>query len=83
MGARRVVRVHPPIPLGEVTIVPPPLIGRAEADMARAMAAALAEVEMPSAADVRGRLREAFPLAPLGARLAALADIIERRLRSS
>ena len=33
--------------------------------MARAMAAALAEFEVPSAADVLGRLRQAFPLAPL------------------
>jgi hypothetical protein len=82
MSARRVIRVQPPVPLGEVTMVPPPLTGRAEADLARAMAAALSEFEMPSAADVRSRLRHAFPLAPLAARLAALADVMERRWRS-
>jgi hypothetical protein len=81
MGIRRVIRVQPPIPLGDVTMVPAPLSGRSEADMARAMAAALSEFEMPSAADVMGRLRQAFPLAPLAARLAALGAIMERRHR--
>ena len=81
MSARRVIRVHPPIPLGEVTMVPPALSGRAEADMARAMAAALDDFEMPSASDVLGRLRQAFPLAPLAARLAALGILMERTRR--
>jgi hypothetical protein len=83
MGIRRVIRVQPPVPLGDVTLVPAPLCGRAEADMARAMAAALSEFEMPSAADVLGQLRQAFPLAPLGARLAALTVMMERRWRSN
>jgi hypothetical protein len=78
MSARRIIRVQPPRPLGEVTMVPAALSGRAEADMARAMAAALAEFEMPSATDVLGRLRQAFPLAPLGARIAALGIMMER-----
>jgi hypothetical protein len=82
MSARRIIRVQPPRPLGEVTMVPAALSGRAEADMARAMAAALAEFEIPSATDVLGRLRQAFPLAPLGARIAALGIMMERR-RSS
>jgi hypothetical protein len=82
MGIRRVIRVQPPDPLGDVTMVPAPLCGRAEADMARAMAAALSEIEMPSAAHVLGRLRQAFPVAPLGARVAALAAIMDRRHRS-
>ncbi len=78
MSFRRVVRVQPPVPLGDVTMVPAALSGRAEAEMARAMAAALAEFELPSAADVLGRLRQAFPLAPLGARIAALGVMMER-----
>jgi hypothetical protein len=82
MGPRRVIRVHPPVPLGDVTMVPALLSSRTEAEMARAMAAALSEFEMPSAADVMGRLRQAFPLAPLAARVAALAAIMERRHRS-
>jgi hypothetical protein len=78
MGARLVIRVQPPVPLGDVTMVPAALLGRPEADMARAMAEALAEFEVPSAADVLGRLRQAFPLAPLRARVAALGLVINR-----
>jgi hypothetical protein len=81
MSARRVIRIQPPSPLGDVTMVPPALSGRSEADMARAMAAALAEFDVPSAADVFKRLRRAFPLAPLGARLGALGLILERSSR--
>jgi hypothetical protein len=82
MSLRRVVRVQPPVPLGDVTMVPAALSGRAEAEMARAMAAALAEFELPSAADVLGRLRQAFPLAPLSARIAALGVMMERNRHS-
>lgn len=77
MSARRVIRVHPPVPLGDVTVVPRELSGRAEAEMARAMAAALADDEMQSATDVLSRLRQAFPLAPLNARMAALGLVME------
>ena len=66
MSARRITfRVQPPIPFGDVTMVPAPLSGRPEAEMARAMAAALADVEAPTAADVFNRLRQTYPLAPL------------------
>jgi hypothetical protein len=79
MGARRVtLRIQPPVPFGDVALVPAPLSGRPEADMARAMAAALAEIEAPTAADVYNRLRQAFPFAPLSARVAALATLMER-----
>jgi hypothetical protein len=79
MGARRItLRVQPPMPFGEVTMVPAPLSGRPEADMARAMAAALADVEAPTAAEVFSRLRQAFPLAPLSARVGALAALMDR-----
>ena len=83
MGARGVtLRVQPPIPLGDVTMVPAPLSGRPEAEMARAMAAALPDVETPSAADVYNRLRQSYPLAPLSARVAALGVVMERLRRS-
>ena len=82
MAPRRVIRVHPPVPLGDVTMVPAPLAGRAETNMARAIAAALPELDMPSAADVMSRLRQSFPFAPLAARVAALAAIMDRRYRS-
>ncbi|HUD89894.1 MAG TPA: hypothetical protein VMR17_25845 [Xanthobacteraceae bacterium] len=79
MAARRVtLRIQPPIPFGDVALVPAPLSGRPEADMARAMAAALADVEAPTAAEVYNRLRQAFPLAPLSARIAALASLMDR-----
>ena len=51
MAARRItLRVQPPVPFGEFTMVPAPLSGRPEAEMARAMAAALSDVEAPMAA---------------------------------
>ncbi len=83
MAARRVtLRVQPPIPFGDVTLVPAMLSGRPEADMARAMAATLADIEAPTAADVHNRLRQSFPLAPLAARMAALGVIMERLRRA-
>ena len=83
MVARRVtLRVQPPIPFGDVTMVPAMLSARSEADLARAMAAALADIDAPTAADVYNRLRQSFPLAPLSARVAALGVIMER-LRDS
>jgi hypothetical protein len=79
MGARRVtLRVQPPVPFGDVTLVPAILSGRPDTDMARAMAAVLADVEAPTAADVYKRLRQAFPFAPLSARATALAFIMAR-----
>ncbi len=79
MGARRVtLRIQPPMPYGDVALVPAILSGRPEADMARAMAAALGDVEAPTAAEVYSRLRQAFPLAPLSARVAALATLMDR-----
>jgi hypothetical protein len=79
MGTRRVtLRIQPPVPFGDVTMVPAPLSGRPEIDMARAMAAALADIEAPTASDVYNRLRQAFPLAPLSARVGALATLMDR-----
>ena len=83
MGARRVtLRVLPPSPFGDVTMVPATLSGRSEGDMARAMAAALADVEAPTAADVYRQLRVSFPLTSLSARVTALGYIMERLRRS-
>jgi len=62
-------------------MVPASLSGRPEAEMGRAMAAALADVEAPTAADVYNRLRQAFPLAPLSARVGALAALMDRLRR--
>ena len=82
MGARRVtLRIQPPVPFGDVALVPAYLSGRPEADMARAMAAALSDIEAPTAADVYNRLRQVFPGAPLSARVGALAALMERLRR--
>jgi hypothetical protein len=82
MGGRHVtLRIQSPVPFGDVTMVPAPLSGRPEAEMARAMAAALADIEAPTAADVYNRLRQAFPLAPLTARVGALAALMDRLRR--
>jgi hypothetical protein len=81
MSRRVTLRVQPPVPFGDVTIMPAFLSGRPEADMARAMAAALADVEAPTAAEVYNRLRQAFPLAPLSARINALATLMDRLRR--
>lgn len=82
MVARRItLRVQPPIPFGEFTMVPALLSGRPEAEMARAMAAALSDIEAPTAADVYNSLRQAFPMAPLRARVAALGVLMDRLRR--
>jgi hypothetical protein len=80
MGAphRITLRVKPPLPLGDVTMVPASVRGRSEAEMARAMAAALADDESATAADVYRRVRQAFPFAPLSARVGALAMLMDR-----
>ena len=72
--------IHDPHPLGDVTLVPKAVTGRSEADMAHAMAAAVADAEFASAADVLQHLRQAFPQAPLGTRVAA-ANVLMERLR--
>ncbi len=79
MGARPVtLRIQSPNPLGEVTMVPAPLSGRSEAEMARAMAAALDDIDGSSAADIYQRLRQAFPFAPLAVRVGALAALMDK-----
>jgi hypothetical protein len=75
------LRVQPTVPFGDVTLVPATISGRPEAEMARAMAAALADIEAPGATDVYNRLRQAFPLAPLSARVAALGVLMDRLRR--
>jgi hypothetical protein len=83
MAARRItLRVQPPMPFGDVTMVPATLSGRPEADMARAMTAAFADIEAPTAADVFNRLRQSFPLVPLNTRVAVLGVLMDRLRRS-
>jgi hypothetical protein len=68
MRARRVIRIQPPVPLGEVTMVPAALCGRGQSETARAMQAALSGIaDMPSAADFFARFRGSFTPAQPGA----------------
>ena len=79
MPARRLtLRIQPPNPFGEVTMVPATLTGRSETDMARAMAAAYADTEATSLADIVHRLRHSFPSAPLSERVGPLSVIVDR-----
>jgi hypothetical protein len=49
-----------------------------EVEMARAMAAALGDVDSDSASDLLERLHGAFPTVPLNVRVAALGFLMER-----
>jgi len=80
MGADRRVtlRIRSPLPFGDVAMVPARLSGRSEAEMARAIAAALAADDLATAADVYGSAPQAFPLEPSGARVGALATLMDK-----
>ena len=76
MRPRRIIRVQPPAPLGEVIVAPAALTGRAEADMARAIT--LADLEAPNAAEPSNRWRQAYPVASSGAGITALGMMMGR-----
>jgi hypothetical protein len=81
MHARRIVCVQPPAPFGDVTMAPAALTGRAEADMARAVAAGHTDAEcLPLGTR---RRQPALLSRSLSARLAALGTLMERRWRFS
>ena len=65
MAARRIIYVQSPLPLGEVTVVPAGLSGRAETETVGALAAAAAELEVPAAADMLRWLRQPRRVLPL------------------
>ena len=75
------LRIQEPLPSSEVTPLSRAATGRSEIEMARAMAAALGNLEADSASDALMHLRQAFPQAPLNVRLAALDGIMQRRRR--
>jgi hypothetical protein len=70
--ARKMIRVTDPQPFGDVTLVPQQVSGYSEADLARAMAAALAKAEPETDSEALRFLRQMFPQSPLTARVAAL-----------
>jgi hypothetical protein len=79
MSRRVALRVQPPVPLGDVTVLPATMSGLPEADMARAIAAVRVDAEVPTAVEIYKQLRRSFPAASLSARVAAL--VVMERLR--
>ena len=65
-------------PLGSVTLAPPGLTGRSEAELAQAMAQQVSAVGRHSSAEALKELRQAFPETPLAMRVAALAALRRR-----
>jgi hypothetical protein len=62
VAARRItLRIQPAAPLGDVAVVPAALTGRPEADVARAIALELADVDVPTAAEALEKLSLASP----------------------
>jgi hypothetical protein len=76
--SRSTIRVTDPIPLGDVVLAPPEATGRSQADLARSMAEQLLSQGSESDAEALSVLRQAFPHAPLTARVAALAALMRR-----
>ena len=72
------LRISDPSPYGDVTIAPPAMTGRSEAQLARAMAEVLLETTPSSGAEALRQLRDAFPSSPLTIRVAALAAMMRR-----
>jgi hypothetical protein len=72
------IRVHEPVPLGDVSLAPRELTGVSQAELARSMADYLVASPPDTDAQALGSLRRAFPRAPLSARVAALAALIRR-----
>jgi hypothetical protein len=72
------IRVTDPLPLGDVVLAPPEVTGRSQAELARSMAEHLLAQGPESNAEALSALRQAFPHAPLTARVAALAALMRR-----
>ena len=72
------LRVHEPVPLGDVSLAPRELTGVSQAELARSMAEYLTASAPDSDAEALSTLRQAFPRVPLTARVAALAGLIRR-----
>jgi hypothetical protein len=75
---RSTIRVTDPVPFGDVVLAPPEATGRSQAELARSMAEHLLSQDPESDAEALSALRQAFPHAPLTARVAALAALMRR-----
>ena len=74
----RSILVDDPIPLGDVVLAPRELTGIPPAQLAQAMSEHLVASSPASDAEALSVLRQAFPHAPLTARVAALAALMWR-----
>lgn len=70
--------ISEPEPFGEVTLAPPAVTGRSEAELARSMAEALVDAGPATGAEALKILRQGFPDSPLTTRVAALDAIMRR-----
>jgi len=70
--------IDEPVPFGDVALAPAAATGRSEAELARAMADRLLAAPQ-SDSEALTVLRNAFPHAPLTARLAGLAALMRRK----
>lgn len=75
-AARNTLRISEPDPFGDVTLVPRPLSGHSEADLARHMAQALIAAEPETHSEALRILRALFPDSPLTVRVAALGALM-------
>ena len=66
------------LPLGDMPLAPFAMTKRTEADLARAMVEHLREADPASGSEALGALRQAFPEAPLSARVTAFASLMRR-----
>ncbi|MCQ3942482.1 MAG: hypothetical protein DPW22_04605 [Alphaproteobacteria bacterium] len=67
-----------PQPYGDVTLMPCGATGRAEAELARAMATAITDTGPSSGSEALRILRRTFPDSPLAVRVAALDAMMRR-----
>jgi hypothetical protein len=77
-AAAQPLRIHEPVPLGDMTLAPRELTGMSQAELARSMADYLVAAAPGSDAEALGYLRRAFPDFPLTVRVAALAAVMRR-----
>jgi hypothetical protein len=78
MSLRQTLRVDEPTAYGDVPLAPAFMTGRSEANLARAMTEALAEINPGTASQALTYLRSMFPDTPLTARVAALNELMRR-----
>ncbi len=78
MSLRQTLRVDEPTAFGDVALAPAFMTGQSEANLARAMTQALAEINPGTASQALTYLRSMFPETPLPLRVAVLNALMRR-----